>query len=64
MILSPRGSKGQVTVTYVLALVMVGAVYTHVMINDPVGKMSGAIVTSVLIGLRLYSMNRLRVKVD
>ena len=64
IILSPRGSRQQLLVTYVLAVVMAGAIYTHIMVNDPVGKMGPALVTSILIGLRLYSMNRLRIKID
>ena len=40
----------------VLVVLMIGALYTHYMINDPPEKMGGAAVGLVLALLRLYSI--------
>jgi hypothetical protein len=64
MIIANKNEKLQAAVTYVLAVVMAGALYTHFMLNHSAGKMGGAIVTSILVLLRLVSMERVKIKIS
>ena len=50
--------------TYVLAIIMIGAIYTHYMINDPVQKMVASFIASILILLRLFSTGNFKVKIN
>ena len=52
-------SQVQGHVTYALAVVMGGALYTHYMVGDPIDKWVGAFLGVFLITLRLYAMGRL-----
>ena len=50
--------------TYVLAIIMIGAIYTHYMINDPVQKMAVSFIASIVILLRLFSTGNFKVKIN
>ena len=50
--------------TYVLAIIMIGALYTHYMINDPVQKMAASFIAIILILLRLFSTGNFKVKIN
>ncbi len=57
----------KILATYVFLLIMVGAIYTHVMVGDGFDKMGGAIFGLVLVLVRLYTMGELRsvqIKID
>lgn len=50
--------------TYVLAIIMIGALFTHYMINDPVQKMAASFIAIILILLRLFSTGNFKVKIN
>ncbi|XP_019858417.1 PREDICTED: uncharacterized protein LOC109586653 [Amphimedon queenslandica] len=64
IILASRGGRAQTLATYYLGIVMIGAAYTHAMVGDPVEKFGGVLMGSVLVLVRLYSMNKLKLKFD
>ena len=61
MLVGYQKRRLQVITSYGLLVLMIGAVYTHVMVGDPVGKMAGAAVCLVLIVIRLHVLNLFRV---
>ena len=48
---------------YILVAIMIGALYTHYMVNDTPDKMGGSALGLVLSLLRLYSIGSLKVKI-
>ena len=64
IILGAKGGRAQTLATYYLGLVMIGAAYTHGMVGDPLDKFGGAMIGSVLVLVRLYSMDKLKLKFD
>ena len=55
--------KLQKIANFILVVIMIGALYTHYMVNDAPDKMGAAIVGLFLSLLRLYSTGYLKVKI-
>ncbi len=54
----------RVLATWVLLVVMVGALYTHIMLHHPPNKLGGAIFGLVLVLTRLFTMGQIHAKFD
>lgn len=50
----------QLLATYVLVVMMLGALYTHYSVGDPLQKCGGAVLALVLLLLKLYLEDELR----
>ena len=64
LILAPIGGRAQKFVTCFLGIVMIGALYTHVMAGDSMDKLGGAFIGGGLVLLRLFAMGTLKFKLD
>ena len=62
-ILIVGSAKFKKLANYVLVMLMLGALYTHFMVNDTPDKFGGAIVGLVLCLLRLYASGHFKVKI-
>lgn len=54
----------RILATWILLGLMVGALYTHIMMHHPPEKMGGAIFGLVIVLLRLFTMGEIHVKID
>ena len=61
MLVGYQKRRLQVLTSYGLLLLMIGALYTHVMVGDPVEKMAGAGFCLVLIVVRLHVLGLFRI---
>ena len=61
MVVGYQKRRLQVLTSYGLLLLMIGAVYTHLIIGDPVEKLTAAGVCLVLIVARLYVLGLFRI---
>ena len=61
MLVGYQNRRLQVLTSYGLLLLMIGALYTHVMVRDPVEKMAAAGFCLVLIVIRLHILGLFRI---
>lgn len=63
MVVGYQKRRLQVLTAYGLLLLITGALYTHLMIRDPVEKMAAAMLCFALIVIRLYVLGLFKVHV-